>query len=210
MKLINVFAFGDSITYGARDAVNGGWASQLRIYLDQRSDPNEGPKYYTYNLGISGETTDGLLKRFPREAEARIDPGEENVILFAYGANDAAWLPKESRFNVALERFRSNLMEAVAQARKLSARILLLNITPVIDRLTANREYRSRLNEYVVKYNQVLGELAEKEGLILIDINSAFMKARVEGMLSEDGLHPNEKGHQLILKAVKSALEKII
>jgi lysophospholipase L1-like esterase len=210
MKITNIFLFGDSITYGARDTENGGWATQLRVYFDKKTGQGLEVKYYCYNLGISGETTDGLLSRFKAEATARIEPEEENVIVFAYGANDSAYLPKEKRFNVTLEKFQSNLEEMVVQAKTFSSKMVFLNITPVIDSLTKSREYRSRLNEYLAKYNDVIQKTVDKHKLALIDVNSVFVKIGTERLFSSDGLHPNAEGHKVILDTVTSSLEKIL
>ncbi len=210
MKITNIFLFGDSITYGARDTEYGGWATQLRIYFDKKTGEGTGAKYYCYNLGISGEVTDELLERFVSEVCARIDSTEKNIILFAYGANDSAYLPKEDRFNVTLEKFQSNLEEAATQAKKFSSKIVFLNITPVVDSLTKNMEYRSRLNEYVDKYNLILKAVSAECGAVLIDLNSILKKYQFENLLSKDGLHPNTQGHKVIFEKVKEALETLI
>jgi lysophospholipase L1-like esterase len=47
---MNICIFGDSITYGAHDPINGGWTTLLRNYLEGKDDD-----ITTYNLGICGD-----------------------------------------------------------------------------------------------------------------------------------------------------------
>jgi lysophospholipase L1-like esterase len=52
-----ICVFGDSITWGAYDPERGGWVNRLRNDLEKK-------EIESYNLGISGDTTADLLKRF--------------------------------------------------------------------------------------------------------------------------------------------------
>ena len=124
--MATIFAFGDSITYGAWDIESSGWANRLRHSLDERAETD--PNFYTlfYNLGIPGETTEGLLERLRSEIEARVRTKEleKNIVIFAYGANDAAFLPEENIFRVDVEKFSQNMQTAVEIARGFSSKIL--------------------------------------------------------------------------------------
>lgn len=52
-------------------------------------------------------------------------------------------------------------------------------------------------------YNLKVVELAKKLNVKLIDIRSAFLRDRhYERLMSRDGIHPNEKGYELIYKTV--------
>ncbi|HUC02222.1 MAG TPA: SGNH/GDSL hydrolase family protein [Candidatus Paceibacterota bacterium] len=201
-----IFAFGDSITYGAWDIENSGWANSLRRHLDQRAETD--PDFYTlfYNLGIPGETTDGLVKRLRPEVETRLREGQENIFIFAYGANDAAMIPSEKRFRVPVAQFGANIEAAITTAKEFSSKIMLLNITPVIEEKTLNPlgKDRSRLDNSVVAYNEKLAEVARKNSLPLVDVYGEFRKNDYIGLLDEgDGLHPNTKGHAIIYELVK-------
>lgn len=59
--VMNILVFGDSIALGLWDE-NGGWVGRLTEFLIKRSiaaDLEE--NFEVYNLGISGDTTEGLL-----------------------------------------------------------------------------------------------------------------------------------------------------
>ena len=66
---------------------------------------------------------------------------------------------------------------------------------------------RSYNNSSIEEYNQALKDICEKEKLQHIDIYKEFLKQADYKKLLEDGLHPNDKGHQLIFEIVKNNLK---
>lgn len=204
-----IYAFGDSITYGSWDVMNSGWAAQMRRYFDQKTEREDDFFALFYNLGIPGETTDGLVQRFKGDVDARERANEEKIFIFAYGANDACLVPSKGKFRVSTDRYYENLRDVLMQAKQYSNKAILLNITPVVDRLTVNPtgKDKSRLNEYIISYNQQLDRLGQELGVDILDIYSRYMLAGHEALFCEDGLHPNEAGHQIIFTAVKQYFE---
>jgi len=83
-RIMNICIFGDSITWGAYDPINGGWVGLLRNYFEKKSEG----EIEIYNLGISGNTTDGLLKMIENESI----PREPEVIVLAIGINDTQYI----------------------------------------------------------------------------------------------------------------------
>jgi len=98
--MTRILVFGDSITYGNWDR-EGGWVQRLRKFLDKRNLTD--PDFYCliYNLGISGNDTENLLKRFEFETEQRLKEGEETIFIFAIGINDTQFLHSENSLKVA-------------------------------------------------------------------------------------------------------------
>jgi lysophospholipase L1-like esterase len=67
-------------------------------------------------------------------------------------------------------------------------------------------------NATLVNYVQVVREVADREGVTLVDIHQMFMDYHaVEGQkLSDlllDGMHPNDKGHRMIADAILPVIE---
>lgn len=60
--MINCLCFGDSITYGEYDGVSGGWTEILKRYFHSRFINENIEELNVFNLGIGGETTDGIVK----------------------------------------------------------------------------------------------------------------------------------------------------
>ena len=208
-----ILCFGDSITYGSLDFEGSGWYGELRRHMDGLRSAN--PEFYalTYNLGVPGEATDGLLERFALETEARFSlrQKEEAVFIFQFGANDACVIPSTGKFRVEKEQYIKNLRTVVEQARNFGGAILFLNITPVIDRITENQldKDKSRKNAYVNEYNQALADFCAESQAPLIDISSLFIGDEDE-LISADGLHPTTKGHRVIADAVIPAVTKAL
>jgi len=210
--MATIYAFGDSITYGAWDIQQSGWTGLLRRYLDQLQEHNS--EYYgvLYNLGIPGETTDGLVKRFESEVMARMGKGEDAVFIFAFGANDVAFLSDENRFKVSKDNFRKNLIGVLDKALAITPKILLVNILPVVEpKNDAPGSGKIRLNKHIEEYNGVLKELAERFRFKLLDVNSAFSRPGFEKLFDkDDGLHPNSEGHKLMFEIIGPAVLEII
>lgn len=199
--------FGDSITYGEYDGVFGGWVDILKRYALQRY--NEGSnEFILFNLGIGGETTEGLVKRIPHEISARNSP-EGNVIFIGYGANDLA--KKDENYLVNPEQFKTNMVTAIQEAKKFSNDIYLVSILPfsknVDGVIVASGKLRT--NDKVLIYNQILKNIAVENSLHYIDFHSAFLDDK-EVLLSADGVHPNEKGYGMMAEIVIPIIEKYL
>jgi len=199
--------FGDSITYGEYDGVFGGWVDILKRYALQRY--NEGSnEFILFNLGIGGETTEGLVKRIPHEISARNSP-EGNVIFISYGANDLA--VKEGVQIVNPEEFKTNMVTAIQEAKKFSNDIYLVSILPfsknVDGVIVASGKLRT--NDEVLIYNQILKNIAVENSLHYIDFYSAFLDDK-EVLLSADGVHPNEKGYGMMAEIAIPIIEKYL
>jgi lysophospholipase L1-like esterase len=199
---MNICIFGDSIVWGGYDPVNGGWANRLRNYLEGKYD--EEGKYSevsTYNLGICADDSTGLLKRFRVEAI----PRKPDVIILAIGINDIRHQPDQP---ILFDKFENNIRDLVSQAIEFTNKIVILGITPVDEKLMTPRNvppYNFRENKDIIKCNEILKVVAEKQKIIFIPIPRDFS---VEDL--SDGLHPNTKGHLKIFEAVKPVLEKFL
>src|SRR3989344_8144981 len=202
-----VFLFGDSITYGEFDTEQAGWAERLKKIAFEKQ--LKGSDWIAvYNLGIPGEHTNDFLKRFEREFEARKDPEEENFFVFAFGANDAAFLPDKREFQVPLQQYERNIKNIIGISRRLhSKKIIFLTTTPVLEEILAKSgRSKERKNEYIKKYNIALKRVCSDEGIDVVDVHGAYLKNGYEGFFSPDGLHPNSAGHKLIFEIVRKHL----
>lgn len=203
---MQIFAFGDSITYGSWDA-QGGWADRLKRYSYEYIEADPQKWIEVYNLGILGDRTDHLLKRFMVETEQRLDVNDTSVFLFAFGANDAAFIPDNNDFKISPDEFVANLHAVIQQAKLFSSTIALLTITPVNESVTSRAaEEKVRKNEYIERYNQNIKRLAREENIEVIDVYDVFINSDPNTLLDEDGLHPNTQGHEIIFEQVRDYL----
>ncbi len=115
----------------------------------------------------------------------------------------------KGEFKVGVEDYIRNLDMVLEGAKAYSSKLVLLNTTPVVEKVTARVESKdkSRLNEYIERYNAALDELAKKHSVPLLDVYSAFVAYDLESLFCGDGLHPNEAGHSIIFEMVKKQIE---
>lgn len=199
--------FGDSITYGEYDGIFGGWVDILKRYALQKY--NEGNnELILFNLGIGGETTEGLLNRMSHEMKAR-NSVDGNIIFIGYGANDLA--KKDENQLVNPEQFKTNIEIAVQNAKQYSKDIYLVSILPLSENIDSkvSPTGKVRTNEDVLIYNQILKTIATENSLNYIDFHSAFLHDK-EILLSKDGVHPNEKGYGLMAEIAIPIIEKYL
>lgn len=189
MKDIDVYVFGDSITYGAWDREKCGWVTRLRLNLETDSE-----KSYNnvFNLGISGDTTEGVKKRFYSEIETRKKEQNESIVLFAIGTNDTQDI--NGKYRVTLEEFENNIISLIEMARKYTTHIGFLGLTKVDETkvvpLPWNKE-KSYFNEKIIKFDNKLQEICKKNNIKYLKLYDLLSANDLE-----DGLHPSTQGHQ--------------
>ncbi|RZJ44644.1 MAG: SGNH/GDSL hydrolase family protein [Chryseobacterium sp.] len=200
--------FGDSITYGEYDGVFGGWVDILKRYALQKYNEGNTNELIIFNLGIGGETTEGLINRLPHEMKAR-NSADGNIVFIGYGANDLA--VKEGIQLVNPEKFKANIELAIQDAKLYSDDIYLVSILPFSEKIDGeiSATGKIRTNEDVLIYNQILKDIATEYALIYIDFYSAFLEDK-EILLSKDGVHPNEKGYGMMAEIAIPIIEKYL
>ncbi|MDE1856071.1 MAG: hypothetical protein KGH49_02440 [Candidatus Micrarchaeota archaeon] len=209
---MQILVFGDSITYGAWD-IEGGWVARLRRELDARQlkHPNE---YYTvYNLGISGDTTTDLLKRFWQEATASYRIEDENesgeaMIIFDIGTNDFSVLSGVPKANY--KEFEQNLRKLSKLAKKLAQRVIFIGRIPCDEEKTMPVSWDPNLcynNKSSKECDLAIKKFCKANKLEFVDVFDKFAASNYKKLL-EDGLHPNSKGHKLIFGLVNDYLKQ--
>jgi len=194
-KIINIF--GDSIAWGAGDEEKGGWVNRLREYLDNKKSDYFG----VYNLGIAGDDTSGVVKRFSVENASR----KPDTIIIAIGINDSRYINSKDNPQVSLESFEENLVEIIKQARGFTKEVVFIGLTnidesklmPIPWNPTAYHEQKD-----VAAYNSKIKELCEKNKIMLIELQGLLDNSDLE----DDGLHPNAQGHEKMFQKIKDFL----
>lgn len=213
-SFMTILCFGDSITYGNWDP-KGGWVGRLREYLDSKSLENYSGNdlystYYTltYNLGIPGETSPGLLERFETELAMRYNPDELNIILIAVGINDSRFYKSEDRHETDIDEFRQNIWDLEEIAKKYTNDVAFIGLTPVDESRTNPLSWEPDAiykNEYIEKYDAVIKEFCTSRNIPFIDIFNGMKELEVSKLL-EDGIHPNQEGHKVMEEIIRTAV----
>jgi lysophospholipase L1-like esterase len=190
--------FGDSITWGAGLPGRVAWANLLRNYIEQKTD------HYIelYDLGVDGNTTKNLLVRFDTEALAR----KPDMIIFAIGVNDSMYR-HANEFDISTEEFVANLDRLLIMAKKYTDNIWFVGLVKGSDENTIplKRSITGKCysKESVARYNQILKDFALNSSCVFVDIYDLLVDSDFE-----DGLHPNEQGHNKIYTAVKGLFDQ--
>ncbi len=204
---MNIIIFGDSITWGAWDK-HGGWAQRLKVYGNNLTASSQFKKYVSvYPLGISGDDTNTLLARLQSELSVRYDPEDENIVIVAIGINDSIRNLGSGENKVGLGTFATNLAKIKEILFNFKLSSIFVGLTSVDESKVYPMEWMSGdgyLNEVIEQYDTAIQDFCEQSKIQFIEINSLFKGHEKE--LLFDGLHPNEKGHELIFNAVLKRL----
>ncbi len=187
--------FGDSITWGASDSERGGWVERLKVYFGEKYDID------VYNLGISGNATENLLARIENESKVR----EPNIIVFAIGVNDAQFIHSTNSNRISEDDFRSNIEKLYGIAKKITAKIIFVGLTPVDESKTKPIPWntdKTYTNEKIKEFDRIIEDFCSKNNLKFIPINDLLNN---DDLI--DGLHPNTQGHIKMFERIKPEIE---
>ena len=189
---MTIGVWGDSIAYGACDEEGLGWVGRLRKAFYSPEEHDE-----VYNRGVSGDTTEDLIKRFATELES-IRPDR---IVIAIGTNDSRYKTGKNEPEVPPERFAANLEIILDQAKTVSSEVVLIGPTRVNEDLPRGSG-TCFVNEHTQKYGEILSELAKKHSRLYVSLFNA-LDAKTD---LADGLHPNARGYEKMCEVIKSSL----
>jgi lysophospholipase L1-like esterase len=155
------------------------------------------------NRGISGQTTPQMLARFYRDV-INLQPAA--VIILA-GTNDIARNTGPQTAEMIQDNFRA--INELAQAHKI--KVILCALTPVSD-YGKVRQTERRPPSDVLKLNAWLREYAAEVDAVYADYYTALVddKGFLRQGLSQDGLHPNPQGYELMVPIAAAAIEKAL
>ena len=142
------------------------------------------------NSGISGHTTEDLLRRFDREL-AFYKP---NLVIMTIGGNDC-----NPAKNISAEKFRSNLTLLCNKIKALGSNVLLQTYYACDLELITPAERA----ELMVEYMQIVREVAESENALLNDNDLRWARLRdnnteIYRLLMLNSMHVNDLGNQVI------------
>lgn len=171
-------------------------------WIRNRPEFFSGNKYI--NRGISGQTTPQMLVRFRQDVIA-LQPA---VVVILAGTNDIAGNTGPS----TLEMIEDNLASMTEIAQANGIQVVLCSVLPVADYPWAPGLEPA---EKIVELNAWIKKYAIRHGAIYLDYYTSVVDAQkgMKAEYSEDGVHPNAAGYNvmepLAKKAVKKALSRV-
>lgn len=174
---------GDSLSAAYGVPSDTAWVQLLRERLDSR-----GLQWQVVNASISGETTDGGLRRLPR----LLEKNEPDVVVIELGGNDG------------LRGFPPNVIEA-----NLAEMIELVKdagATPLLVGMQIPPNYGQR---YTQMFADIFPTLSDRYdvGLVPFFLEGVFDQ---NGMMQGDGIHPSEEAQPLLLDNLWPRLEPLV
>jgi len=151
--------------------------------------------------GISGQTTPQLLVRF-RQDVIELKPAA--VVILA-GTNDIAGNTGPS----TQAMIEANFASMVELAKANGIRVVLASVLPAFD-----YPWRPGVEPAakIVALNEWLKRYAAEHDVVYLDYWSAMADARqgLRAELSSDGVHPNERGYQLMAPLAERAIAQAL
>jgi lysophospholipase L1-like esterase len=155
------------------------------------------------NRGISGQTTPQMLVRtFPDV----IDLHPAAVIILT-GINDIA----ANNGPQTMLMLEENIQAIAELTQKHNIRVILCSVLPVSDYAVQPHTPRHPPSQ-ILALNKWIRKYSEDIGAVYCDYYSAVVDQ--QGFLkqgySEDGLHPNSKGYELMVPVAQAAIDKAL
>jgi len=207
--MLKILCFGDSITYGAWDC-EGGWVTRIRKKID-KIDIESGLQSFilTYNLGISSDTSELLLERFDAEIESHSKEPGAHLVIISIGTNDSIRSSNGTQW-VEVSHFEQNIRTLIDKARRTARGVVFLGNLPVDESKT--RPYLKKpgltsTNTDIELYEHTTEKVCKELRAGFIPVFDGAVKKDYRDLLFSDGIHPNEKGHELLSEKVWDYLE---
>jgi lysophospholipase L1-like esterase len=153
------------------------------------------------NRGISGQTTPQMLVRFRADVIA-LEPAA--VVILA-GINDIAG----NTGPATLDMIKNNIFSMAELAKANQIKVILCSVLPAFD-----FPWKPNQNpaEKIIALNMVLKNYANDNGIVYLDYYSAMADEK-KGLLasySDDGVHPNRAGYQVMAPLAEEAITKAL
>lgn len=195
-----VICFGDSILAGTgASSRENGCAKLLKKSL----------KIPVSLKGINRNTSQDGLMRLQQDV---IEQKHLTHVIILFGNNDCR-LTETGKAVVPRDCFLTNLEEVANRIRLNRQMPLFCNLQPIDPQKLFKfaPDYQAHLidaESFQEKYSNFVEEFAKQSGHVLIDIRTP-LKSQRSKVMAEDGLHPNDLGHEVIANEVLKCLKRL-
>ncbi|MFD2230730.1 arylesterase [Alkalimarinus sediminis] len=178
-----IVILGDSISAAYGVPTESGWVALLETKLKQKS------KHYTVvNASISGETTEGGVKRLS-EILDRHNPA---ILIIELGGNDGLR-------GFPLSHIKTNLQTMIDQAKS-------NNVMPILVSMRIPPNYGRR---YTNGFYDLFEQAADKNDIALVPFLLEDIALKPE-LMQEDGIHPTALAQPIMLDRIWKTLAPLL
>lgn len=209
-----IVCFGDSVTFGWNVSYDFSYP-----YMLEKNLASKYPGIKVINSGVGGNTTTDALSRLNKDA-LYYNP---HLVIINFGLNDGMLnkLPDgiepadESLFyendssvfapRVNIADFEMRYRQIISIFKDSNTGILVLGMSPVSDDFPAdqNADFRKKQKDIYLVYNERISKIAAENSLDFLNIWEIFsFQGSPDKYLQTDGIHPNEKGLELISESI--------
>jgi lysophospholipase L1-like esterase len=194
---IQYFALGDSLTEGYGAPPNQGFVDHYQTLTKQFL----GKPVTCFNAGRKGETTQEIVTRLKNETALQQQLKRANIITITAGGNDLLQAAKQFLFCREPQILKAALKGCQMQYDQLLETVKAINQTDsgAIVRLLGLYNPFPHVEEaefWVRHFNKMLKGF-ETRAIQVVHIYEAF-ESRIESLLYQDHVHPNEAGYKLM------------
>lgn len=181
---------GDSIAHGYHDEYGLGYFARLA----QKILSVHSGEYVFNNMSQSGDNIADATNRATHEVLSR----NFDLILVNIGINDLR-RRKDSDLLLdfsegARKMYWNKLLDILALTK---AKIVVLDLTPVVEERYSKQATLVRYNADVERYNEIIKEICNNRNIAFFSRYNLWKKRELKD-LYKDATHPNAKGHQIM------------
>lgn len=187
MQDIHICYIGDSFVRGIGDPQNLGWCG--RVYY------NDALNISYYNLGVGGDTSTNILKRWERQAKSRFAHDANNRVVFSFGVNDI--VIQNTKQRVSSTQSEENLYQILSYAKTIYKDILMIGPPPIDDQ---------EANVRIKKLDMLFSAICAQQNIPYLTIFEKLNQEPIwhQEVSSNDGAHPRAKGYTLFADIITS------
>lgn len=188
----------DSVGVGAADPAREAWPV---VFVERALPANT---TFT-NVAVSGSTTaQALTEQVPKAVAAAPD-----LVTVWLNVNDL-------RAFVDARTYGEQLREVVTALRRGGETTVLVANTPELDQLpvlAALPVPPALIEQRVDEYNQVIAQVVEDTGAVLVDLHAESEEledaGRISDVTSSDGFHPNTEGYRIVARTFAEVYARV-
>lgn len=205
--ILTVVAFGDSTT-APRENIEKVYPVSLGDLLKA-----SGMNVRIINEGIPGSHTGSIKDNNFHEVLHGMDRFKESVlqyhpdwVVICFGINDSwQYKGRKDPSIISIKQYSNNLLYFVDEIQKNNGRVILMTPNPL------GGEYAGWRCKKLDAYRKATKKLAVVKNTFLVDTwelfyNEVKNKTNSIDLLLLDGMHPNDRGHQLMSDALASVI----
>ncbi len=188
IKHMRICFVGDSFVNGFGDPTFLGWAGRLCVAAQQ-----QGHEITYYNLGIRGQTSRQIARRWQSEVTARLPEGIDGRIVFSFGANDV--ILENGAVRVPPAESLHNARSILTAAQQLFPTIMV-GPTPLLE---------DELDQRLSLLSQQLAQLCQEIQIPYLEVFTALQHNQIwkEEVAANDGAHPRAAGYAQLAQLVQ-------